>query len=533
MRKLENNLEKLKIGCLLRSIQKEMSEPENIAIGQISKELRYLQRHSEYANEIERVLKELGLTVKLIEQARSSKFEGVSPQELLIYYQGIFLTLVHQMKDKLTQLINLVTEDTIPEKPSIEENIRVSKLLNKKQKILQTIGIEEEVKQWDQDNTNSKIAVVLRKRTLHHHLVSKLVYDQDFLNLNFTATATQPNFQEGLSDYGKKVIEKIKLESEERFFNNALTKTNDTLNILKENIEKISLALVEYLKLPISEKEMRDIIDNWVKMLNSFDIVNKSSIEKIPEPYKTLLTNFVRNLQEQYKSLIVAVYLVGSLGRGEYEEGYSDVNLYVIIDSDKEYEKTPEEILGSMRYDWGLNLRVFSKLSFLSDGCKKYRIIAKSDGVLLCGFDLLKDEKIPKAGMFLAEILNNDILDNLNNAQKWIKENPSASPLQISKKSRFIAKRIIDFMYGIVISNKPQFTSNREERAVKINNDMYPKSKEGVNALLAVTKYGIDELDNFGELIEGFRPKAEEGLKKMQDVKAQLEKKNPKVPQKP
>ena len=40
---LKSNFDKLKAGCLFRALQKENSEPENIAIGQISKELRFLQ----------------------------------------------------------------------------------------------------------------------------------------------------------------------------------------------------------------------------------------------------------------------------------------------------------------------------------------------------------------------------------------------------------------------------------------------------------------------------------------------------------
>ena len=38
------NFDKLKIGALLRSVQKENSEPENIAVNQVSKELRFFQR---------------------------------------------------------------------------------------------------------------------------------------------------------------------------------------------------------------------------------------------------------------------------------------------------------------------------------------------------------------------------------------------------------------------------------------------------------------------------------------------------------
>src|SRR3989338_10556368 len=92
-----NNLQKLKIGTIFRSIQKENDEPENIALDQVSKELRFLQRQYEYVIEIERVLKELRLTVFLIKGCKTGEVpEGVVRQELLAYYQGNFLNLVHQ-----------------------------------------------------------------------------------------------------------------------------------------------------------------------------------------------------------------------------------------------------------------------------------------------------------------------------------------------------------------------------------------------------------------------------------------------------
>ena len=50
----QTNLDKGRLGCLLRSIQKANSEPKHIAVGQVSKELRFLQRQSEYVDEIER-----------------------------------------------------------------------------------------------------------------------------------------------------------------------------------------------------------------------------------------------------------------------------------------------------------------------------------------------------------------------------------------------------------------------------------------------------------------------------------------------
>lgn len=513
-----NNFEKLKSGTLFRSIQKENSEPENVAIDQVSKELRFLQRQSQYVTEIERVLKELRLSVSLIKGCGTVEVpEGVTRQELLSYYQGNFLTSVHQMKDKIMQLVHLMSEETIPEKPSIENDVSVADLMKKKQK-LQEIGIEEEIKEWEQNSTTSKIAVALRKRTHHHHRISGLRYDKDFLNLNFTDIATQESVQQNLSDYGKEQIEKMRIESVERLFSGAETKTQSTLTAIEENIEKISGKLVDYFKLPISQEAAEEIMTGQSQMLESFDVTNRSSIEKVPEPYKSMIDDLVATMLNRYKDAVVSVYLVGSLARGEYEEGYSDMNLYVIFDTD-------DPMGQAFRENPLFSLLVFTEKQFLSEKSLKYRIIAKADGILLHGKDLLATEKLPKAGLLLALTLNDDILEKLNEAEDWMKANPTATPIRISMKSRRLAKRFIDFMYGVAMSNKPQYTASRNERVEKIIEQF--ADKKVIDILMGISRYGVGDVENFNNLTEGMRPKIESNLKKMQDVKNALES-NPK-----
>lgn len=510
-----NNFEKLKAGTLFRSIQKENGEPENIALGQVSKELKFLQRQSQYVGEIERVLKELRLTTTLIKECRTMAVPaGVSKQELLAYYQGNFLTLVHQMKDKVLQLVYLMTEGTVPEKPSIENDVSVFDLLHKKQEDLKTIGIEDEIKEWEQNSPTGGIAVALRKRTHHHHRVSGLKYDQDFLNLGFTDIATDPNFQQGLTDYGKEQIEKMRLESTERLFTGALSKAQSTLASIEENIEKISNALVSHFKLPISQEEASAIITKQGEMLGSFDVVNRCSLDKVPEPHRSMLNDLLVNIQAKHRDEVISVYLVGSLGRGEYEEGYSDINVYIILNADDEEGQ-------ALREDFMFSLRVFSEKEFLSERSRKFRVIAKADGILLYGKDLLKDEKLPKAGLFLALILNDDILETLDKAKKWADENPSAPQRDIAKKSRRLAKRLLDFIYGVAMSNKPQYTASRKERVERILEE-FP-DKKVIDTLMGMTRYGVGEMESFYNTVEGFREKAEMNLKKMQDVKTALE----------
>ena len=69
---------------------------------------------------------------------------SVSDHNLLIYYQGIFLTLVHQIKDRILQLVNLMIESDIPEKPGMEKDIKVATLIREKGDILKKIGIKDE-----------------------------------------------------------------------------------------------------------------------------------------------------------------------------------------------------------------------------------------------------------------------------------------------------------------------------------------------------------------------------------------------------
>jgi len=510
---LKSNFDKLKAGCLFRCLQKENREPENIAIDQISKELRFLQRQSEYASEIERVLKELRLTVSLIKECQTTELvAGISRQELLAYYQGIFLALVHQMKDKVMLLVHLITEEAIPKNPAMEEDISVANLLRRKTQHLQTIGIEDDIKQWEQNNASSKIAVALRKRRHHHHLISRLRYDKDYLNLGLTDLAAQPSFRDQLTEYGKEQMDKMRVESTERLFSSASSKAEDTLNEIEGNIERISAALVSHFKLPISQEEVTNIVNEHSQMLSSFDVTNRCSADKISEPYKSMIADLISKTQATYK-IIVAIYLVGSLGRGEYEEGYSDINIYIVFDVDDEQGQVEKQ-------DYMFNMKAFTRTQFLSEAAKKYRVIAKADGILLFGEDLVKYER-PKAGLLLALTLNEDIVEDMDMAMKWIDENPQATPLQISKSSRQFAKRFIDFIYGVVMTNKPQYTSSRIERIDRIN-EMYPKNKKILDTLIGVSRYGVRELESFRNMIIGFRPNADKNLKKMQEVRAHL-----------
>lgn len=523
---MQNSFEELRKGLLFRCLKKESEEPAKAAMGRVSTELRFLQRQSEYATEIARVLEELDLTVSLIVEVKDKTDKelpaSTNRQKLLLYYQGSFFNLVHQMKDKILQLVNLMTEETVPQKPDRESDVSLRDLLDKKGGRLSDLGIRRPLELWNQEDPNSPIAVVLRRRTTHHHKISRLRYNEDVQKVQLVETMENPQLRSLLTQYGIDQFAKMKAESVERLFSNVHSKTKKTLEVIQNNLDEIAELLIAHFKLPVSDTEIGEIYQVYGKTLNSFEIRNKASFEKIPKMHQEKIKTMIRGFGDLLENRIEAVYLAGSLGRGEYEEGYSDVNIYIVTAS--EPRGLQESIREIIPYDQELSLLIFRKKEFLSEKCRKYRFIAHSDGILLYGNDLLQGEKFPKPGLYLALLLNEDFVEKLEAIEEWIRNNPEAPPTEISKKSKAFAKDTVSFVYGVTISNKPQYTSSRRERVLRIN-EMYPRNRERdtLDTLLRVMKYGVGTLESLRNLVSGFRPQALRNLEKMKKTRSKLD----------
>lgn len=523
---MQNSFEELRKDLLSRCLKKESEEPAKAAVGRVSKELRFLQRQSEYATEIARVLEELNLTVSLIVEVKDKTDKelpaSTNRQKLLLYYQGSFFNLVHQMKDKILQLVNLMTEETVPEKPDRESDVSLRDLFEKKGGRLSDLGIKRPLELWDQEDPDSPIAVVLRRRTTHHHKISRLRYNEDVQNLQLVETMENPQLRLLLTQYGIDQFAKKKAESTERLFRNIHSKTKNTLDVIQKNLDEIAGSLITHFKLPVSDTETREILQTYIEMSKTFDIKNKASFEKIPKLHQEKIKKMITAFGNLLGNRIEAVYLVGSLGRGEYEEGYSDVNIYVITASEsRDLQKSIQEIIP---YDQELSLLIFHKKEFLSENCRKYRFITYSDGILLYGNDLLQGEKFPKPGLYLALLLNEDFVEKLEAIEEWIRNNPEAPPTEISKKSKAFAKDTVSFIFGVTISNKPQYTSSRRERVLRIN-EMHPGNRERdtLDTLLRVMKYGVGTLESLRNVVSGFRPQALKNLEKMKQTRSELD----------
>ena len=511
----ESYFDQLKSGLLLASIEQTTKEPENYVLERISHQAFFLQKRSRYAHEVDRVIDELRMTVSLMEHIPGNfQIQELSAKEenLLLYFQGIFFDLIHQLKDKLLQLVYLLTFDAVPDTPYQETDVSLSDLLRRRHDKLKAHDLEHLLQAWSQDSS-SGIGVVLRKRTIHHHRVSSLPLTDLFQKVQFAGLMRQPHLESYLTDYGKEQMEKLEKESRESLKWDVLQKARKTLAEVEDNLNSVSKAFVTNIDLGAPQEKIKSTLSAFIQMLTSLRIQNLSSLQKIPPNIQSKFDKGVDQIKAAFSDHLVSLYLVGSLGRGEYIDGISDINIYVVAANDF----TP-----NLNLDEQFTVLKFSPEGFLSEAGKKYRFICWADGVLIAGKDLLGTEVFPRPGLNLALLLNSDFVEDVQAWEQWIIDKPRASSSQIGQQSKIMAKRMLDFVYGVAIANKPTFTSSRKERVERIN-EMFPGSNERViRTLSRIIQYGTRSVEDLRNMIAGFSPKAFENLEKMKAAEHQL-----------
>jgi predicted nucleotidyltransferase len=511
----ESYSDQLKSGLLLASIEQTTKEPENYVLGRISHQALFLQKRSQYAHEVGRVIDELRMTVSLMEHIPGNfQIQDLSAKEetLLLYFQGIFFDLTHQLKDKLLQLIHLLTFDTVPDTPYEGKDVSLADLLRRRHEKLKAYELEQLLRLWGQDST-SGIGVVLRKRTIYHHRVSSLPLTDLFQKVQFAGLMRQPHLESYLTEYGKEEMEKLEQESRESLKVDVLQKARKTLAEIEENLNSISKAFVTNMDLAASEEKIKSTLSAYIQMLTSLQIKNVSSLQRIPPDIQSKFEKGVDQIKAAFSDHLVSMYLVGSLGRGEYIDGISDINIYVIVSDD---------CTANLDLDEQFTVLKFSPERFLSEAGKRYRFISWADGVLIAGKDLLGIEEFPKPGLDLALLLNDDFVEDVQSWEQWIRDNPQASSSEISRQSKIMAKGMLNFVYGVAIANKPTFTSSRKERVEKIN-EMFPGDNERViGTLLRIIQHGVGRLADLSNMITGFKRKAFENLQKMKSAQLQF-----------
>ena len=452
-KKKETFLKKL-LTCLTTLVLKKTStEQAYEAIQRMSLQCYVIQKRSQYCLDLERALSEATLTSELltiVENGINTKEKKYEPEELIIYYNGVFLEFIHTIKDKLLRLIWWMIQD---ENAPLKEpgTIRIINFKKFKSK-LEDIDIFTLLGEWNQDCSDSVISVCLRKRTHHHHFISNLRHNPDFQNIQLSKIMLAPESINTLSEYGKNEMQKLGEESYKKWRGNLTNKQLETLKLVKENIESISSKLIEYYKVPIDPVEQAKIINEYLELGKKFKIKNETSIKNIPTNFMDEIKLLISEFEQLQEFKIISIYLVGSVPRGEFLPGTSDINLIIIT-----YSKTRMDLKSIP-----LDIHFLSEEEFISDQNKKYRFISKYDGLLIKGKEFKIDEKeFPKPGLFLAIQLNKEFIEKLENIKNYIVglNNPTTEILRFNSLKAI--RIMIDFLFGVAISNEPFYTSSR------------------------------------------------------------------------
>jgi len=514
----ETKLAQLTRGLLLTNIQKEMDEPGYTPIDRITKNRKIVQRRQEYCSDIERVIDEAKLTIHLQSCVQTAVMVGEKlhqPEELISYYNGIFLDQVHQLKDKLFRMIALlilVPETAQDNQKKDPKKIDYQPFLNKNQTKLIEIGIFDLISQWGSGN----IAKALDKRTYHHHFVSTLRLNEDFQKIKMSRLMLNPLTSNHLTEYGKKRMVEIGEESYQKWRKDLVDKQQEIISEIEHNIELIAEKIILHYKIPSKPEESALIVNKYMEFLASMDIHNEASINKIPIDLKPLVDGFLEIAKQEIGGklhLPYSVYLVGSCSRGEFVPGCSDINLYFIIDSD-----TNTNIVKSNPI---INLVFLSKKQFLTDNHKKDRFICWSDGVLLYGQGFKMNKKdFPKPGSLLCLLLNRGFIEQLEKIRTEVATLKNTDKDALRQNSLKMVKIMLDFDFGVAMSNKPFYTASRKEK-INYTKESWPNERR-TTTFEQIYYKGIIRQEDFPMVIDTFLENAKKNYQKLLDVETEI-----------
>ena len=513
--------EKLRIIISLTLMKQETSEPELQTIDSMSYECGRISAVLQYAIDIDRILKELQLSLSLIREIPDENFlkkHSTTLEDYIMYQQGYSLDLIHQLKDKLGHFV-----DGITTQGQFQERERLNILrLASEEKVSKITGLTELLQEWNQEGDRG-IGVALRKRIQYHHFRNRLPLHEKYLDIKFARTLEQSKGL--LTEEGVKMIEDRGKQGMADWHTDVIEKVESTIRLIEENIEGVSRVLAEGLDLPDIEKDAEKITQGYYEMNESLRIKNIAKGEIIP-PFLAIVREIVSAFREIQKDNLLSLYLVGSVTRGDAHLHHSDINLIAVIEKeDSSLFFEIQDFIRRIYRDSGITttLDIVTKEDFFNDENAKLRFICKTDGLLLIGDDLIRSEKTLKPGLRLAFLLNKDAENKFQSIKNYLAQNPKLPQQEISKIAKDLSKMHIRVMFAEVMSNKAIYERNIIKMADAII-EHHPKGAKGIRLTQKIaTGEGTVDRESLESLVAAFEDKLIPLLKQIESKNKELD----------
>jgi hypothetical protein len=178
----------------------------------------------------------------------------------------------------------------------------------------------------------------------------------------------------------------------------------------------------------------------------------------------------------------VALYLTGSATRpADFIMGLSDVNSVIVLKNPTpelralvlNFVETPARQFGIP-----MDTNIMSEEEFMGEENAKLRFICRTDGVLIGGTDVVRNEKDGRKSYKLVWLLNKDFKDQLVAARAWVvaQAHPGPNP-EYALMARNLTRRAFRLGFGQVIGNHTVYAVSYKE--MKRLMDFYtPENKE-------------------------------------------------------
>ncbi len=479
-------LNDLKTGISLTHLKGDVRQPHNYAMGRVPARYSRWYTASAYASDVERIIQELKTALSFVSTLPDDTFlksHTTTSEDYIMYHQGYFLDLVHQLKDKICQLTKAVStyEDDYSEKH--EKSAELGKLL--KDKIVQKIPhLSDFLKEWDADDQTQRgpISIVLKKRTFYHHFKNPLPKTDSYFKAKTNRFLLSPSFEAHLSDYGKQMVTERGIQSLQSWQSDTISKMSATLKAIETNVDGISKSLLDYYRLPHTAELGKRSIVRYANLEKLIEVPDSGySIDTIKPPIRGMLEILAEALPFVLSQEFVALYVTGSIPRGDFMFGLSNINFVVVLKND-----TPELKAIAQKLTDGpanalnipIDTKIFSEVEFMAPEHVKERFVCRTDGLLLAGTFVLTKEKEQRICFKLAWTLNKDYRDYLASL-KSVLEDTSRTLTQrdLTVMARELGKRTFWLGFSQVIGNNVRYTPHFHEMR-RLNNFYYPDNRE-------------------------------------------------------
>lgn len=474
-------LEKLKLALLIITIKGEIRQLQSYAMGRVPEGYSRWSIASTYLYDVERIMQELKTSHSFVSKLPDKLFfdsYSVNSEDYVMYHQGYFLDLTHQLKDKICQLIKAVSTPKKDYSKKDEKKTSVNKLL-KDENVYRVLNIVKYIKEWS-DEGEGVIALVLKKRTHYHHFRNPLSGAKNYLQARTHRFLLSPAFYSRLSDYGRQMITARGQKSFESWQFETSQKMSNTLEAIDANIDNISKSLLDYFRFPLQDNETTKRVMLQYPKLDDLVTVKDSPCSKhtMQPGFSEIFELLANTLKTALPKDFVSLYIVGSVARGEFVFGQSDVNIIVVIGSDDVVLKELVHKFTSdvpTKFMIPIDAKVISREEFISNKNRKLRFICKTDGVLYDGEDILPDEWPEKICFKLAWMLNSDYKDYIAQTRAKL-EGVKLKLEETTLIARQLAKRTYRMGFAQLIGNNIRYASSFKKMR-ELQNILYPQNR--------------------------------------------------------